>query len=314
MKRTFILSAAVATCLCTAAQTSDDSDIENAHLGYKLVFHDEFNTDGAPDANYWTYDLAHRNNEEQLYTTKNATCADGCLVIEARKEDAQDSKGTTYHYTSSSLATKAATTGPYVSAWTYGRFEVRAKIPAYLGCWPAIWLLSNENVEWPYSGEIDMMEYYPVDGAEALHANVAWGTTTRWSAKWNNAIKKLADLEAVNANWKNEFHVWRMDWDSAYIRLYVDDELINTTNLDNTVNPRADYCWYDNYNPYRGHNMYLLLNLALGGDNGGSLANTPFPCQYLVDYVRVYQKAPTISPKMMRSKGRTSLLMATSRT
>jgi len=287
MKKLLLLNAALVAAIGAFAQSTDNQPKE--YPGYKLVFHDEFDEDGQPDANYWTYDLGKRNNEDQLYTTKNAWVKDGNLVIEARKEDTQDG-GKTYHYTSSSLATKAEATGDYISAWTYGRFEVRAKLPCQLGCWPAIWLLSKENLEWPYSGEIDMMEYYPSGGQEAIHANTCWGTTQRWNGKWNSAVKKISDLEAKNPNWKDEYHVWRMDWDKDFIKLYVDDELLNTTNLNNTVNPRAEYCWYDDYNPFRGHNMYLLVNLALGGNNGGSLANTQFPCQYLVDYVRIYQK------------------------
>lgn len=293
MKKLFLLSATMLVAISAMAQSNDDQPKD--YPGYTLVFHDEFNQDGVPNPDFWTYDLGKRNNEAQLYTTKNAWVKNGNLVIEARKEDVQDN-GKTYHYTSSSVASKAETTGNYVSAWTYGRFEVRAKLPCQLGCWPAIWLLSKENLEWPYSGEIDMMEYYPSDGQEAIHANTCWGTTTRWQAKWNSAVKKIADLEAKNPNWKDEYHVWRMDWDNSYIKLYVDDELLNTTNLNNTVNPRAEYCWYDDYNPFRGHNMYLLLNLALGGVNGGSLANTQFPCQYLVDYVRVYQKRGGSTP------------------
>lgn len=89
----------------------------------------------------------------------------------------------------------------------------------------------------------------------------------------------------------------RMDWDKDFIKLYVDDELHNSTNLNSTVNPYVqDRCWIENYNPFRDHKMYLLLNLALGGDNGGSLDSTQFPCQYLVDYVRIYQKDDDSTP------------------
>jgi len=295
MKKVFLLNAALLVAIGAFAQSNDNQPKE--YPGYKLVFHDEFDVDGAPNPDYWTYDLGHRNNEEQLYTTKNAEVRGGNLVITARKEDAQDSKGKTYHYTSSSIASKNQKEGDYISAWAYGRFEVRAKLPCQLGCWPAIWMLGDDNgLEWPYSGEIDIMEYYPSNGQEALHANTCWGTTTRWQGKWNSAVKKISDLEATNPNWKDEYHVWRMDWDKNFIKLYVDDELLNTTNLNTTVNPLADHCWIENYNPFRDHKMYLLLNLALGGDNGGSLANTTFPAQYLVDYVRIYQKDDNIIP------------------
>lgn len=300
MKKMMFLNVAMMVVTCATAQSTTNQPKE--YPGYKLVFHDEFDKDGAPNPNYWTYDLGHRNHEEQLYTTKNAWCKDGNLVIEARKEDAYDKNGTLYHYTSSSVVTRGVPQGNYISAWTYGRFEVRAKLPAYLGCWPAIWLLGNDNFEWPYSGEIDMMEYYPSAGEEALHANACWGTTQRWKAKWNSKVKKLSDLLALHPHWKDEYHVWRMDWDKQFIKLYVDDELLNSINLDETINSRADYCPVDGYNPFRGHPMYLLLNLALGGDNGGSLATTPFPCQYLIDYVRVYQKKEVAGSSPKRQK------------
>lgn len=263
-----------------------------AQDGYKLVFDDEFDGQGLPNPDYWTFDNGHRNHEDQLYTCNNAWQSDGNLVIEARKEDVKDSLGKTWHYTSSCVVTKGKKTGKYISAWKYGRVEVRAKIPAYTGCWPAIWLLGADSGEWPCNGEIDVMEYYPdrQTGDELLHANVAWGTEYRWTAHWNAQTKRLSELEKANPNWKNEYHVWRMDWDERHILLYVDGLLLNSTDLDKTVNPRTPFWPYDNDNPFRGHYMYILLNLALGGDNGGSLEQTPFPVRYLVDYVRVYQK------------------------
>lgn len=283
---------------CNTADTThgsqDDADaaIANAYPGYRLVFHDEFDGEGTPNPDYWTFDNSHRNHEAQLYTDRNAWQSGGNLVIEARKEDVTDANGKTWHYTSSCVVGRGKTGGSHVSAWRFGRFEVRAKIPAHLGCWPAIWLLGAESGEWPCNGEIDVMEYYPnhQTGEEQILANAAWGTQRRWTARWNSKTKRLAELEKANPRWRDEFHVWRMDWDESHILLYVDGELLNSIDLDETVNPRADFWPYDGSNPFRDHHMYLLLNLALGGDNGGSLENTPFPCRYLVDYVRVYQK------------------------
>ena len=292
MKKLFLMSLTLAVSLGTFAQETQE-EIENAYKdeGFHLVFHDEFDKDGAPDPNYWTFEEGYkRNHEAQYYTKDNTWCENGHLVIEARKEDRTDSKGNTYHYTSSSMTSKGQKTGSYVSAWMYGRFEVKAKLPTYIGCWPAIWTLGTD-AEWPYNGEIDIMEYYPSGSTELIHANVAWGSTKRWVATWNSKTKKLSDLLAKNPNWRDEYHVWRMDWDPDYIKLYLDGELLNSTAVDRTINPRNGSIWkYDDQSPYRDRYQYLLLNLALGGDNGGSLANTPFPCQYLVDYVRIYQK------------------------
>ena len=300
MNRYFLLSMAIASSLGAFSQTSPD-DPENAYSDYKLVFHDEFNVDGKPDPNYWRFEHGYvRNHEAQYYQEDNTWCENGELIIEARKEAVKNDKykaGSTdwktrdeySTYTSSSMVSRGKTEGDYISAWKYGRFEVKARIPAYLGCWPAIWTLGT-TYEWPFNGEVDMMEYYPSGSTEMLHANVAWGSTTHWVANWASKTKRLSDLEAKDPDWRKEFHVWRMDWDSTYIRLYVDNQLLNAVNLDRTVNPRTGWFKHDSVNPYRGYYQYVLLNLALGGDNGGSLKNTPFPCRYEIDYVRIYQK------------------------
>lgn len=304
MKRTFLLSIALVASLGALAQTETENDT-TVYPGYKLVFHDEFNVDGKPDPNYWSFEHGYvRNHEDQYYQEDNAFCKDGKLIIEGRKESVKNEaykKGSTdwktcneyTTYTSSSMISKGQTSGEYVSAWMYGRFEIKAKIPCYMGCWPAIWTLGTEY-DWPSNGEVDLMEYYPSGSTELLHANVAWGSTTHWVAQWASKTKKIQDLEVNDPNWKDEFHVWRMDWDSTYIKLYVDNILLNSVNLDRTINPRTGWFKYDNINPYRDHYQYILLNLALGGDNGGSLSNTPFPCQYQIDYVRIYQKEEDI--------------------
>ena len=99
-------------------------------------------------------------------------------------------------------------------------------------------------------------------------------------------------MSEFEGDFADKFHVWRTEWDHNSLRIYLDDRLLNETDLDRTVNPNPKQSWYnvDGYNPYRDPNnkFGVWLNLALGGDNGGSLTNTAFPAQYLVDYVRVY--------------------------
>ncbi len=280
----------------TATAQVDSSSPTDVYSGYKLVFSDEFNTGTIPNTDIWGFEEGFlRNNEAQYYQAANATIADGNLVIEARKEAVKNKDYVKYSsdwrtkdknstYTSASMYTKHSTEG--IGNWKYGRFEIRAKLPCYLGCWPAIWTLGTKN-EWPYNGEIDMMEYYPSGGEEALHANIAWGTSQRWTPKWNSEIVKLS---ALPSDWRDEYHVWRMDWTNKKIKLYIDNNLVNSQDLDETINPSTDWYWDNNKNPYREHYQYLLLNLALGGINGGDVTNTPLPCKYLVDYVRIYQK------------------------
>jgi beta-glucanase (GH16 family) len=110
-------------------------------------------------------------------------------------------------------------------------------------------------------------------------ANVACGTATRWTAKWDGSSKAIASL---GANWSSNFHIWRMDWDDQNINLYLDDALMNGVPLSSMLNS-------DGTSPFK-QKVYMILNLAIGGDNGGDPSSTTFPVQYEVDYVRVFQK------------------------
>ena len=97
---------------------------------------------------------------------------------------------------------------------------------------------------------------------------------------YENPYSKLSDFTKNDPAWVKKFHIWRMDWNKDSINLYIDDILINTTTLAETVNP-------DGVNPFKQPH-YLLLNLALGG-NGGNPSETKFPIRFEIDYVRVYQ-------------------------
>jgi beta-glucanase (GH16 family) len=252
----------------------------NVPDGYKLIWSDEFNTDGTPDPKNWNYEKGFvRNNELQWYQSNNATVKGGLLVIEGRREQVAN---TNYvagsadwrtnrqyaQYTSTSMTTSGLQT------WQYGRFEMRARIPTSVGMWPAWWALGVSG-EWPASGEIDMMEFYKGN----VLANVACGTATRWSAKWDSTAEAISSL---GANWSSNFHTWRMDWDDQNINLYLDDVLMNGVPLSTMLNA-------DGTSPFK-QKIYMILNLALGGDNGGDPSATTFPVQYEVDYVRVFQK------------------------
>ena len=84
--------------------------------------------------------------------------------------------------------------------------------------------------------------------------------------------------------WSKQFHVWRMDWTEEFIALYCDNQLLNKVTLDQVVNKNGS-----GFNPFKQHH-YMLINLALGGMNGGDPSQTKFPTRMEVDYVRVYQK------------------------
>lgn len=261
-----------------SAQATPESD------QYKQVWSDEFNTDGRPDSANWTYEHGHvRNNEAQWYQPENAFCTNGLLIIEARRErvpnpnhepGSNDWKKKWNHarYTSACLITEG------LHSWTFGRFEIRAKIDVRPGMWPAFWTL-GETGRWPHNGEIDIMEYYK----GTLLANAFWWSGNSYHPAKDTSKTPLTKLG--DQNWADQFHVWRMDWDKNSIRLYVDDRLLNTINTGTLKNPEGSTIKRPFHRPH-----YILLNLAIGGTCGGSPEQTRFPARFEIDYVRVYQK------------------------
>jgi beta-glucanase (GH16 family) len=272
-----LTSCAATTTAPTTAPTTASAPAD----GYKLVWSDEFNTDGPLNPADWNFERGFvRNNELQWYQPENANCAGGFLVIEARRETKPnprhkpDSKNwrerrPSIEYTAASAITRGK------REWQYGRFEIRAKIDTRPGSWPAFWMLGAKG-GWPAGGEVDIMEYY----RGTILANLVWARTGGNGQQWNTGKKPLSHFPA---DWPEQFHTWRMDWDEKSIELYCDDQLLNRQDLSQTINP-------DGTNPFHAP-AYLLLNQAIGGDNGGDPSKTEFPVRFTVDYVRVYQKA-----------------------
>ncbi len=275
-----ILAASVSVIKQPPTLTASDSSLQ----GWKLVWSDEFNKDGKPDTNNWTYESGFvRNNELQWYQPDNARCENGLLIIEGRREkkrnprydpNSKDWKRNRQfaEYTSSSLLTRG------IHSWQYGRFVMRGKIDTRDGLWPAFWTLGVKG-GWPAGGEIDIMEYY--NGL--LLANVAWQADNSRVPKWNDVRKPLSDFN--DPDWSKKFHVWRMDWDANKIELYVDDKLLNRTDVNDTISSNVN-----NPIPFRQPH-YIILNLAIGGNSGGDPSKTDFPARFEVDYVRIYQKS-----------------------
>ena len=258
----------------------------SAQDSWQLVWSDEFNGEGRPDEASWNFEMGFvRNHEDQWYQADNAFQKDGKLIIEARKEHRDNPT-----YQPGSLSWGRArqyieyTSSCITTARLYGRLEVRAKIPVASGSWPAIWTLGT-SMEWPSCGEVDVMEFYRVNGIPHILANAAWGGDQRWNAIWNSKRIPFSHFTECDALWADKFHVWRMDWDEQTIKLYLDDELLNTIDLMKTFNGRLGR----GANPFQQPH-YLLLNLALGGDNGGTIDDSAFPLCYEIDYVRIYQR------------------------
>jgi beta-glucanase (GH16 family) len=247
--------------------------------GCTLVWSDEF-SGTAVDTTKWEFMLGNGsaygipgwgNNELQYYTNTNATVANGELTITAK----QQSLGG-LNYTSSRLRTKDK------GDWTYGRIEMRAKLPSGQGYWPAFWMLTSvpNYGGWAASGEIDIMEskgqnpgliYNTIHYGGPYPANVFSGTTT--------------SLVGAAGN----FHTYAIEWQAGEIRWYVDGLLTLTKNS-----------WYSTAGPFPAPfdvNFHVLLNLAVGGSFVGSPnGSTVFPASFVIDYVRVYQ-SPSQPPQ-----------------
>lgn len=249
--------------------------------GYELVWADEFNTTGSPDSSNWGYERGFVRNEElQWYQPENARCENGLLVIEGKREQKENPRYTAgssdwrrkrekIEYTSSCLLTRGKKT------WLYGRFEMRARIGISAGVWPAWWTLGIEK-PWPANGEIDIMEYYK----GKVLANIACIGPNRKPEWFSNTFS----TDSLGGDkWASKFHTWRMDWTQDYIALYMDDQLLNQVPLDKLDNKDGT-----GFNPFKQPH-YMLVNLAIGGMNGGDPSATNFPQKIEVDYIRIYQ-------------------------
>lgn len=286
-RRVYCLGALLLLCGIVHAQSAEENTTK---AGFRLVWNDEFNKDGLPDPNDWTYENGFvRNNELQWYQSDNAYCKNGMLIIEARKEHGiknpnykQGSdewrKSREYiDYTSSCLITQG------LQEWSAGGYyEVKARINTSSGSWPAIWLLGTEG-EWPDNGEIDIMEFYRINDKPHVLANAAWGTSRPYTPAWNSVKTPYAHFITKDPDWASKFHVWAMDWTTDHVCIYLDGELLNNINLNETKNA-------DGRNPFTDNQkFYFLLNLAVGS-NGGTPDESAFPMKYEIDYVRVYKK------------------------
>ena len=242
---------------------------------------DEFEQAGRLDPAKWGCEVGfERNHESQFYTNmrpENVRVEGGHLLIEARKEHFVNPARPvqTAEYTAASVVTRGK------AEWKYGRFEVRAKLPAGRGIWPAIWMLGANRgpVKWPDCGEIDVMEYVgfmptTIHGNVHLPARYARGADPA-------ALKMKATLEVPDAT--RNFHVYAVEWDAEQITFIVDEQRYLTYR-----NPHTGPAAWPFDQPF-----YLLLNVAVGGQWGGQkgIDDGIFPQRMEVDYVRVYQRA-----------------------
>lgn len=289
MKKQLLSLSLLALSMLASAQVTEKTDLTMSK-DWQMVWHDEFDGSGPLNTDIWEAERGFMRNEEyQWYQQKNAYRQDGVLVLEGRLDSIPNPRyregsnrwqeNRPYaKYSSASVNTRRS------YSFLYGRMEVRARIPAVIGSWPAIWLLGTKG-EWPSNGEIDVMEYYHVNGKPHILANAAWGNDKRYSAVWNSKKIPYRHFLELDPYWGEKYHVWLMDWTPEYIRIYLDGELLNDIDLSKTINGKIG----NHENPFHAP-QYILLDLAIGGINGGEPVADAFPMRYEVDYVRVYQK------------------------
>lgn len=282
----------MAIAISCSAETKDSLTRQIAD-DYVLVWQDEFNHDGGLDS-CWSFEEGFVRNEElQWYSRDNARVENGCLVLEALQAsipnpnykpasaDWKENRDTA-RYTSACVTTRLSKT------FQYGRFEIRAKIPVARGAWPAIWMLGNQW-DWPMNGEIDILEYYIKNGVPSILANACWSSDKKWDAVWNSSVTPYSHFTEKDSQWADKFHLWMMEWTPEYIKIYLDNELLNDIDLSKTRNQGYDGNYENPFNTKaKGFGDYLLLNLAVGS-NGGIPDDSAFPMRYYIDYVRVYQ-------------------------
>ncbi len=243
---------------------------------WQLVWSDEFDQPNGsfPDPARWNYAIGGTgwgNAELQYYTDdpNNAYIENGMLVIKAEKKNYMENE-----YVSASLNTTAK------GEWTYGRFEVRAKLPGTQGIWPAFWMLpaTNNYGEWPASGEMDIMEFIGREPGR-VYGTIHYGNPyeTKQGYYELSAGKTFAD----------DFHVFTLEWDPNQLHWFVDGNLYYTTTKWFTSASGAAYpAPFDQ--PF-----YLIINLAVGGNwPGYPDSYSTFPQYLYVDYVRIYQQQP----------------------
>lgn len=246
---------------------------EKSIPGWKLIWSDEFDGEGLPDASKWSYDtdgnaIGWGNNEAQYYTEAdpdNAWVSNGTLKITARREPTEGRE-----YSSARLITKGK------GDWLYGKVDVRAKLPTGRGTWPAIWMLPTdwEYGRWPDSGEIDIMENVGYEPEEIV--------ATAHTKKYNHMIGTQFSGRMDVDDCFSAFHNYTLEWDEISWRAYVDGKLIYTY--------RNEGKGFESW-PF-DKRFHLLLNLAIGGNWGGAkgIDTEDFPKVFEIDYVRVYQR------------------------
>lgn len=286
-------SSSVASSEAPSSSSSSSSTPANSNA-WEQVWIDEF--DGTNiDTTKWSFEKncnGGGNNELQCYTDRadNAFVADGKLHIVAKKESfsgqakVDDDPGYNAGDTSAKRDyTSARLRSKNKGDWTYGRMEIRAKLPKGQGIWPAIWMLPTEwkYGGWPLSGEIDIME--AVNSDTAAYGNKVHGTLHYGDVWPNNKYEGTFYIPPKNV-WE-EYHTYAIEWEEGEIRWYVDNKHFQTENKKGWFTKGST-----NENAPFDQKFHMLLNLAVGGNwPGNPDGTTTMPQEMTVDFVKVYR-------------------------
>jgi beta-glucanase (GH16 family) len=252
---------------------SSNGDIVSPPPRWTLTASDEFDgaEDTPPDPTMWTYDIGGDGwgNEQLEFNTDRVENVshdgEGHLRIVAREESFMGND-----YTSGRIKTQG------LFEQEHGRFEARIKLPAGQGLWPAFWMLGAniDEVSWPDSGEIDVMEY------QGQRPERVFGTLHGPGYSGGASISGDISLPG-GETFADDFHIFAVEWDPSLIRFFVDEEEYHAVR--STEVPPGKWVFNNEF--------FMILNLAVGGTLGGPVGpDTVFPAEVLVDYVRIFER------------------------
>lgn len=244
--------------------------------GYTIVWSDEFDTDGAPNSEYWSYEIGNGdwgwgNGEKQYYTNRsdNVKVKDGKLIITAKRENYNN-----FNYTSTRIVSRKKVD------IKYGRVEFLAKLPKGGGTWPALWMMPTDSRygTWPASGEIDVMEHV------GNNQDAILGTCH--SSAYNGGEGRGTTIKANAVS--DTFNLYGLEWTPDGISFLLNDKVYYTYKNPKYSNNNYKYYPYD-------QEFFIIMNIAMGGMLGGNIDPNFTSSSMEVEYVRVYQKDYTNS-------------------
>jgi beta-glucanase (GH16 family) len=241
---------------------------------WQLVWSDEFSDSISSD---WVFETGRGsngwgNNELQYYRKENATVENGALVVTAKKESFNGAS-----YTSARLKTQG------LKSWKYGKIEAKISLPSFQGAWPAFWMLGDNisSVGWPSCGEIDIME--KVNTTNEIHGTIHWQDHNLQYANYGTG----SGFNGIG------YHIYTVEWDSQFIRWFIDRVQYHIVNIENGVNGTDEF--HEKY--------FIVLNMAIGGNwPGFNVDDSALPAKMHIDYVRVYQEGSAVNASTITKK------------